>query len=104
PFIGEMFAAGGTGATLENALASLAVQAGMAIDGDQETQAAMRRRAAAALASDLPVGKPPRRPFHWPLEFPEVFADGKDGFDAMVGNPPFIAGKRLTTRLGEAYT
>ncbi|MGI2324243.1 MULTISPECIES: Eco57I restriction-modification methylase domain-containing protein [unclassified Methylococcus] len=103
-FIGEVFATGGTGAALENALASLAVQAGRAIDGDQETQAAMRRRAAAALATDLPAGKPPRRPFHWPLEFPEVFVDGKGGFDAMVGNPPFIAGKRLTTRLGEAYT
>ena len=30
------------------------------------------------------------RPFHWELEFPEVFRQG--GFDAMVGNPPF-AGK-----------
>ncbi len=29
-------------------------------------------------------------PFHWPLEFPEVFDRG--GFDAFVGNPPF-AGK-----------
>jgi hypothetical protein len=28
------------------------------------------------------------RVFHWPLEFPEVFADGK-GFDAVVGNPPW---------------
>jgi len=26
--------------------------------------------------------------FHWPLEFPEVFADEK-GFDAVVGNPPW---------------
>jgi len=103
-FIGEVFAAGGSSAALENALASLAVQVGRAIDGDRETQAAMRRRAAAALATDLPAGKPPRRPFHWPLEFPEVFADGKGGFDAMVGNPPFMAGKRLTTRLGESYT
>lgn len=25
--------------------------------------------------------------FHWPLEFPEVFADG--GFDAVLGNPPW---------------
>jgi hypothetical protein len=29
-------------------------------------------------------------PFHWTLEFPEVFARG--GFDVIVGNPPF-AGK-----------
>ena len=27
------------------------------------------------------------RYFHWPLEFPEVFANG--GFDAVLGNPPW---------------
>jgi hypothetical protein len=31
-------------------------------------------------------------PFHWDIEFPEVFGDGRAGFDAIVGNPPF-AGK-----------
>ena len=36
--------------------------------------------------------EPPLAPFHWEIEFPEVF-DGKNpGFDAIVGNPPF-AGK-----------
>ena len=29
------------------------------------------------------------RPFHWDLEFPEVFAKNNKGFDAFVGNPPF---------------
>ena len=42
-----------------------------------------------------------RRPFHWPLEFPEVFALG--GFDAFVGNPPFMGGKKITGRLSTAY-
>ena len=32
------------------------------------------------------------RPFHWELEFPEVFDARNGGFDAIVGNPPF-AGK-----------
>jgi hypothetical protein len=31
-------------------------------------------------------------PFHWELEFPEVFFRENSGFDAIVGNPPF-AGK-----------
>jgi hypothetical protein len=31
-------------------------------------------------------------PFHWDLEFPEVFGEGRGGFDVFVGNPPF-AGK-----------
>ena len=35
------------------------------------------------------------RPFHWELEFPEVFARQDGGFDAIVGNPPF-AGKNTT--------
>jgi hypothetical protein len=46
------------------------------------------------------------RPFHWPLEFPEVFAASKStetGFSAIVGNPPFITGKRISTVLGEPY-
>jgi hypothetical protein len=34
----------------------------------------------------------PLAPFHWEVEFPEVFSRGNPGFDAIVGNPPF-AGK-----------
>ncbi|HTM46535.1 MAG TPA: N-6 DNA methylase, partial [Polyangiaceae bacterium] len=32
---------------------------------------------------------PPGQPFHWSREFPQVFS--KDGFDAIIGNPPWIA-------------
>ena len=42
------------------------------------------------------------RPFHWELEFPEVFADG-GGFDAIVGNPPFQGGQKITGALGTVY-
>jgi hypothetical protein len=35
---------------------------------------------------------PPLTPFHWEMEFPEVFDRESLGFDAIVGNPPF-AGK-----------
>ena len=41
------------------------------------------------------------RLFHWPVEFPEVFA--QSGFDAFVGNPPFVGGQRITRTLGAAY-
>ena len=34
----------------------------------------------------------PFAPFHWEIEFPEVFERANPGFDAFVGNPPF-AGK-----------
>ena len=32
---------------------------------------------------------PPLAPFHWEIEFPEVFDRESPGFDAFVGNPPF---------------
>ena len=35
---------------------------------------------------------PPLAPFHWQIEFPEVFDRANPGYDAIVGNPPF-AGK-----------
>ncbi len=72
-----------------------------------------------------------RRPFHWPLEFPEVFVevdepaiiDGRlpldagdllaelakpreefvSGFAAVVGNPPFQGGKKISGSLGTNY-
>lgn len=43
-----------------------------------------------------------RRPFHWPVEFPEVFARG--GFDAFVGNPRFLASRNFQRNLGDEYT
>ncbi|MBI3271503.1 MAG: restriction endonuclease [Planctomycetes bacterium] len=61
-----------------------------------------------------------RRPFHWILEFPELFADagngggggaaaggkalrGTRGFDAIAGNPPFRGGQLLRQTLGGDY-
>ena len=41
------------------------------------------------------------KPFHWPLEFPEVFME-RGGFDAIVGNPPFMGGQKITGNLGDA--
>jgi hypothetical protein len=42
------------------------------------------------------------RPFHWPVEFPEIMAR-QGGFDAFVGNPPFIGGRRIRSTLGGDY-
>jgi hypothetical protein len=40
--------------------------------------------------------------FHWPLEFPEVMVE-RGGFDAFVGNPPFMGGTVAKSVLGESY-
>ena len=45
-----------------------------------------------AAAQSLRIGEHPIIPFHWHVEFPEVFHRDNPGFDAIVGNPPF-AGK-----------
>ena len=46
---------------------------------------------------------PPLAPFHWEIELPEVFERGNPGFDAFVGNPPFLGGFRISSLLGMIY-
>jgi hypothetical protein len=43
---------------------------------------------------ELRYASMPLVPFHWELEFPEVFKNG--GFSNFVGNPPFIGGKNIS--------
>jgi hypothetical protein len=72
------------------------------------------QRAATADQATAEMGKPlqgflkyvrgqigSRHPFHWGLEFPEVFEKG--GFDAFVGNPPFVGGKKITGEFSISY-
>jgi hypothetical protein len=42
-------------------------------------------------------------PFNWEMEFPEVFNRPNPGFDCIVGNPPFLGGKRISTNYGDQY-
>ncbi|KRV49016.1 hypothetical protein AQ490_22145 [Wenjunlia vitaminophila] len=73
------------------------------VSDDSELLRDARATAKRWLASELPDGGMERVPVHWPLVFPEVFTDGHDGFDAVVGNPPFLGGQKLTGAMGEAY-
>ena len=54
------------------------------------------------LAATLGHGAHPMRPFHWEVEFPEVFTGNAPGFDAIVGNPPF-AGKNTLINSNREY-
>jgi hypothetical protein len=51
----------------------------------------------------LREGEKPIEPFHWEIEFPEVFGRNEVGFDVIVGNPPFLGGTLIGGRLGLAY-
>ncbi|WP_281972379.1 Eco57I restriction-modification methylase domain-containing protein [Ruegeria faecimaris] len=70
--------------------------------GYGDAAVSLERIASEDLALDEPNGRP-RRSFHWPLEFPEVFRRENGGFDAIVGNPPFVGGQRITGAMGTAF-
>ena len=93
--------AGGSADALDDALTSVAPLVRQALAGPDSEVARqeLRDRAAHWLAAD--PGHLDRRPFHWPLELPEALEAG--GFDAIVGNPPFQGGQRITGALGNHY-
>ncbi|MFJ9388764.1 Eco57I restriction-modification methylase domain-containing protein [Nocardioides sp. NPDC101246] len=53
----------------------------------------------AALGRSRRLPVPPVRPIHWALAAPEVMARG--GFDAVVGNPPYLGVKRVRDAIGQ---
>ncbi|MCC6781157.1 MAG: N-6 DNA methylase [Hyphomicrobiales bacterium] len=57
-----------------------------------------------AAATSLRAAEHPLRPFHWAIEYPEVFSRENGGFQAIVGNPPFLGGKSISTAFGDAYS
>mgnify|MGYP000265315299 CR=1 FL=1 len=59
--------------------------------GQEDGQDVARQLQQGLLRGDHPI-----TPFHWDIEFPEVFAGDNPGFDSIVGNPPF-AGKNTIT-------
>ena len=66
----------------------------------------VRQRAQQRLDAAKPATVPSRRPLHWPISFPEVFArtiKQVGQFDAMIGNPPFVGGKKITGTTGTDY-
>jgi hypothetical protein len=69
-------------------------------DGKLDTE--VRGRIASAAAS-LRSGEHPIPPFHWEIEFPEVFSRAIGGFDSIIGNPPFLGGSRISTSFGPSY-
>jgi hypothetical protein len=100
-FVAEVLSSGGNASALSSAVGTLAIQAGQAVDGKRDAIETMTRRAHDTLSADLPPEKTQRSPFHWPLEFPEVFARSCSGFDALVGNPPFLGNRLWKSAMGD---
>lgn len=51
------------------------------------------------LTPTVDTGEARWKPLHWILEAPDVVHD-HGGFDAFIGNPPFLGGKKLTAAIG----
>src|SRR5262249_27842358 len=85
---------GKPGRALNEAYEDLAEAA--AHDGDRATLEAIVDR---GLTPTVPTDYDRWKPLHWVLEVPDVLID-HGGFDAVVGNPPFLGGQKLTGTLG----
>lgn len=75
---------------------SLSIDVGAALNGSRRDVDTLAERAARGL-------KEKKRPHHWPVEFPEVFLRAQPGFDAVIGNPPFLGCKYISGILGDDY-
>jgi hypothetical protein len=81
--------------------ADLNAAAAVVADGLSKDWKALATLAQQRLDREKPAEASSRRPFHWALEFPEVMVAG--GFNAIVGNPPFQGGKKITGASGTDY-
>lgn len=53
------------------------------------------------LTPTVDTGEARWKPLHWVIEAPDVIVD-HGGFDAVIGNPPFLGGKKLSGAIGES--
>lgn len=93
-----------------NRLLAVATDVAAALDDTKSNEDRAQRCYDLKLKAEywLDEGRPPitpdRRCLHWPLEFPEVFLDERSrGFDAVIGNPPFMGGTKISAPLGGDY-
>ncbi|SOE10635.1 hypothetical protein SAMN06272775_1662 [Streptomyces sp. 2323.1] len=107
--VGAALAGAGRSQAEQDQLSFESVSAAQAVTdaGDDAVAAELDLRRAEVLARKwLATGQPEeafdREPVHLPLVFPEVWEE-RGGFDAIVGNPPFLGGQKLTGAMGEAY-
>jgi hypothetical protein len=80
-------------------LKECAVLAQEALAGRDPAASERAQRAAAAIIAEHELV-----PFHWAVAFPEVLLRPNPGFDAIVGNPPFLGGRNLTNAMGSLYS
>jgi len=86
-----------------NDLSTLLLLIQSAISGNKGSIESLKNIASKNLGAGRTEKSKVRKKFHWPLEFPEVFIDDEGGFDAVVGNPPFVGGQKISGTMGNGY-
>ena len=88
------------GKRLNEAYGDLAVALGRAFPADGAgDDAVLEAILTRGLTPTVPTDYERWRCLHWPLAVPEVMERG--GFDAIVGNPPFLGAKKLSPSMGK---
>lgn len=100
--IGEALRCGGNARALDTALDALAIMAGDFLSGNDKMGEQIARQARDGLILNIRGTKIKRKPFHWAVDFPEIFAQ-RNGFDAIVGNPPYMGGQKISGHFGDSY-
>lgn len=99
--IGEALVCEGKENKLKAALEQLSTRADGILRLNEEAVHQIKTQTMINLSVDQASGKAPRKPFHWALEFPEVFENG--GFNAFVGNPPYGGKNTISAAQGASY-
>ncbi|MGV1007206.1 MAG: Eco57I restriction-modification methylase domain-containing protein [Dermatophilaceae bacterium] len=90
---------GKPGRALDEAYANLKAAVGQAFPrSGQGNPAMLDAIIAKGLTPTVPTDYDRWQPLHWALAVPDVMELG--GFDAIIGNPPFLGGQKLTGALG----
>ncbi|EIX9393604.1 ATP phosphoribosyltransferase regulatory subunit [Klebsiella pneumoniae] len=101
--VGEIFATGANFSAREARLKMLSLKLKESVEEDENIFMEISYQGTVKLQQELPSGRSKRIPIHWPLEFPEVFIRTCSGFDAIIGNPPFLGGRKITGVFGNLY-
>lgn len=94
---------GGSGRRADADFAALSSDLSRAFspDGVPGDVSSLDRRLRAGLVPTVKTDYQRWFPVHWVIEAPDVMLGPRQGFDAVIGNPPFLGDKKLRGALGD---
>lgn len=92
------------GRQLDDAFKSLTwqLQAALPRDGSTGDLSPLLERIGSGLTPTVETDYEQWQPIHWVVEAPDVMVN-RGGFDAIIGNPPFLGGSKLRAAIGPDY-